>query len=127
MYSAAVPVGEGSMWDELMGLVDPEQVTPEPTPEQPSIKSGILNDDGTYQQYGSRPSRSDPFGPPPGSIYPTFQIPTPEEIDYRRVESASWSLRAMGFQIVEEGDDISSVLGLTPAPEYQQPDGIWRS
>jgi hypothetical protein len=105
MYTAPVPVGEGSLWDELMGLVDPEQVTPEPTFESQSVKAGRFNDDGTYDQHGDR---GDPFAW--GSVY-QVEICELSESDVLQ-ENARAVLHEVGFVIIEEGGtDMFKAMG----------------
>lgn len=112
-----MPVGEGSLWDELMGFVG-EPTEPEPVVESQSIKAGRMNDDGSYEPlYSSltrRPGQTDPkdlFGPPTSITkaklddlfnqqYNGYMQSTESDIlqsDARAV------LKEVGFVIIEEG------------------------
>lgn len=114
------------MWDELMGFVDPP-TEPEPTVEpKDNINAGRFTN-GSYEPNGSRKTRPPGQMTPYSSVAPTLVFPTPEEMEaIQRYQMAAWTLRQVGFQIVEEGDSIAEVLGLTKPDSYQDPaTGLW--
>ena len=86
---------DGSMWDELMGFVN-GPVPDEPIVKSESVKAGRIHDDGTYEQYGSRSSRSKDDTIPLQSILSRLDEQIERESLFR---NARVSLEAMGFEL----------------------------
>lgn len=117
MYTAAMPVGEGSMWDELMELVGEPSLPPAVEPTQ-TVMAGRLNDDGTYTQYGRRQTREEV------EQYEAF-MQREYEAQVKRANSEI-SCRAMGLEIVHEGDgSLAESLGIVKAGDWQHSSGLW--
>lgn len=111
-----VPDPSGAVWDELMGLVDPPLLE-EPSDEPSGVVVGRLNDDGSYTQRNQQDIMRDQL-----EQDLSFQR---ERERMLRFYQAVQSCEAMGLQIVQDGDDISEILGIARPGAWQSPNGVW--
>lgn len=108
MYALGVP--GGSIFDELAGLIDP---TPEePTVEPKGVVVGTINDDGTYTNRPDEDIYADQLKNLVGR-----EVDSGAANRARTLGNSISNLKAMGFELVYEGDCIAGELGL----ELNQP------
>jgi hypothetical protein len=115
MYSTPVPVGEGALWNELMGLVDPTldnlveaTIVESPETQQGGFRVGSLRNTNEYHPRPEEEVRDEAVAREQAAYSEQLRR---EHEQYRQQLNARVSLHSMGFTFPKPGELIESLGG----------------